>query len=285
MTSELPALTASAPDYSRYLISSLRKGLAVLRLFDGSTTRLRLKEIGERAGIPLPTTFRIVATLEAEGFLERAEDGTIGPGVAVLPLGSAALGGSDLVLASERPLRALAQATGETVNLGVLQGDRVLYLARLRNADLVSANIQVGSTLPAVWTSMGKLLLAYVPVEEIPGRIGADAFTSPRGPNAVTSLEQLTEQLTEIRAQGFAIQDQELSPGLCSVAAPIFARETDSAPVGAINVAASSAHQDADALRGPILERTMQAAREVTLRFGLGASRGRPAGDPAGFTR
>jgi IclR family pca regulon transcriptional regulator len=251
---------------NQYRIEALAKGLQVLRLFDESTTSLRLREVVDRTGVPMPTAFRIVATLEEEGFLERDEDGNIHPGLAVLTLGSAALRGAGLVQASERPLRALAAATGETVNLGVLQGDQVLYLARLRNADLVTANIQVGSTLPAVWTSMGKLLLAYLPPEEVTARLGPDAFSPGHGPNAVTSREQLDAQLAGIREAGYAVQDQELALGLRSVAVPIFGG--GEAPLAAINVAVSAARQDVAALRGPILERTRQAAREIGLRLG-----------------
>jgi IclR family pca regulon transcriptional regulator len=256
------------PARNQYRIESLAKGLQVLRLFDETTTSLKLRDVVDRTGIPMPTAFRIVATLEEEGFLERTADGTIHPGVAVLTLGSAALRGSGLVQASERPLRALAQATGETVNLGVLQGDRVLYLARLRNADLVTANIQVGSTLPAVWTSMGKVLLAHLPAEEIDRRIGADAFGQEqgRGPNAVVSRQQLDEQLAEIRRQGYAIQDQELALGLRSVAVPVFAGGSE--PVAAVNVAVSATRHDVDALRGPILQRVQATARDIGLRLG-----------------
>ena len=130
-------------------------------------TSLKLREICDRTGIPMPTAFRVVATLEEGGYLERLPDGSIRPGVAVLLLGSAALRGSSLVQLSEQPLRHLAEESGETVNLGVLVGDQVLYLARLRNSDLVTANIQVGSTLPAAYTSMGKLLLAYLSDAEL----------------------------------------------------------------------------------------------------------------------
>ena len=117
---------------SRYRIEALAKGLDVLRLFDESVTSLKLREICDRTGIPMPTAFRVVATLEEGGYLERLPDGSIRPGVAVLLLGSAALRGSSLVQLSEQPLRHLAEESGETVNLGVLVGDQVLYLARLR---------------------------------------------------------------------------------------------------------------------------------------------------------
>lgn len=251
--------------HSQYRIEALAKGLQVLRLFDETSNALRLREISERTGIPMPTAFRIVATLEEEGFLDRSDDGALHPGVAVLTLGSAALRGSGVVEASERPLRALAQATGETVNLGVLQGDRVLYLARIRNADLVTANIQVGSTLPAVYTSMGKLLLAYLSPAEVTRRIGKDPFVGGFGPNAVTTRADFDSQLAEIRAQGYAIQDQELAGGLRSVSVPVYGRGED--PVAAINVAVSVSRHDVAALRGPILDHALAAAAEITVRL------------------
>ena len=260
-----PADTTDA-QRSQYRIEALAKGLQVLRLFDETTTSLRLREVSERTGIPMPTAFRIAATLEEEGFLERSDDGQLHPGVAVLTLGSAALRGSGLVQSAERPLRALAQATGETVNLGVLQDDRVLYLARIRNADLVTANIQVGSTLPAAFTSMGKVLLAYLSQEEVTRRLGPDAFGPGHGPNAVADRDELDGQLAAIKQQGYAIQDQELAAGLRSVSVPVFG--ADGAPAAAINVAVSTARHDVESLRGPILERVRATAAEISLRLG-----------------
>lgn len=256
----------AAPVRSQYRIEALAKGLQVLQLFDETATALRLREISERTGIPMPTAFRVVATLEEEGFLDRSDDGMLHPGVAVLTLGTAALRGSGVVEASDRPLRALAHATGETVNLGVLQGDHVLYLARIRNADLVTANIQVGSTLPAVYTSMGKLLLAFLPRDEVTRRIGANAFRSGFGPNAVTTRKTFDAQLAEIREQGYAIQDQELAGGLRSVSVPVYGRAPE--PAAAINVAVSASRHDVADLRGPILEHARAAAAEISVRLG-----------------
>ena len=104
------------------------------------------------------------------------------------------------------------------MNLAVLSGDRVLYLVRLRNSDLVTANIQVGSTLPAVHTSIGKLLLAYLDEADLAARITDASFSANSGPNAKLSLAELREELRAIRDQGWAMQDEELAYGLRSVA-------------------------------------------------------------------
>jgi IclR family pca regulon transcriptional regulator len=250
---------------NRYRIEALAKGLEVLRLFDETVTSLKLREICDRTGIPMPTAFRVVATLEEGGFLERLADGSIHPGVAVLTLGSAALRGSSLVQLSEQPLRQLAQATGETVNLGVLLGDQVLYLARLRNSDLVTANIQVGSTLPAAYTSMGKLLLAYLSPGELRAALRDHVFSGDAGPNAATSIADLEKRLAPVREQGYAIQDEEVAAGLRSVSVPVFGR--DLKPAAAINIAVASNRHDLASLKGPLLERLRATADDISVRL------------------
>lgn len=247
---------------TRYRIEALAKGLDVLRLFDESVTSLKLREICDRTGIPMPTAFRVVATLEEGGFLERLPDGAIRPGVAVLTLGSAALRGSSLVQLSEQPLRRLADETGETVNLGVLVGDQVLYLARLRNQDLVTANIQVGSTLPAPYTSMGKVLLAHLNDDELRATLAGHDFTRIVGPRAARSVDELRERLAPIREQGFALQDEEVAAGLRSVSVPVFGR--DARPAAAINIAVSTQRHDVESLRGPLLERLRATADDIS---------------------
>ncbi|MEU1972145.1 IclR family transcriptional regulator [Microbacterium sp. NPDC019599] len=265
----MKATADAAPDDgksgNRYRIEALAKGLDVLRLFDETTTSLKLREICDRTGIPMPTAFRVVATLEEEGFLERQADGGIQPGVAVLTLGSAALRGSSLVQLSEQPLRHLAEATGETVNLGVLRGDEVLYLARVRNQDLVTANIQVGSTLPAPYTSMGKLLLAYLSPDELRAALANHVFRTDAGPNAARSIEDLEKRLAPIREQGYALQDEEVAAGLRSVSVPVFGREAK--PAAAVNIAVATQRHDLDSLRGPLLDRLRATAEDISVRL------------------
>jgi IclR family pca regulon transcriptional regulator len=169
----------------------------------------------------MPTVYRVVMTLAAEGYLDHLPNGDYRPGVRTLTLGTAALRSLDLVAIAAPRLRELGDRTGETVNLAVLSGDRVLYLIRLRNSDLVTANIQVGSTLPAVHTSIGKLLLAHLDEADLAARITDASFAANSGPNAKLSLAELHEELTAIRGQGWAMQDEELAYGLRSVAGPI----------------------------------------------------------------
>ncbi len=249
----------------RYRIEALARGLQVLMLFDGSDRALKTSEIAARTGVPMPTTFRVVSTLEGMGFLERADDGSLRPGLAVLSLGSAALRSSSLVEVSDRPLRRLADLTGETINLGVLSADRTLYVARLRNADLVTANVAVGTTLPAPYTSMGKLLLAHLGDDDIAQRLKPASFPAGAGPNAVRDLDELMSHVRRIRDDGYSIQDEELAQGLRSISVAVLSR--DGAAVAALNVAVAANRHDVDSLVPSFLEPLKASAAEISMRW------------------
>jgi IclR family pca regulon transcriptional regulator len=133
-----------------YRVEALAKGLRLLSYFTAERPALHVKDLVALSGIPMPTVFRLVATLTEEGYLERTVDGMVRPGTGVLVLGFAAMQGLDLVQMSEPVLRDLAAETGETVNLGVLYGDQVLFVARIPRRDtLVAANLRVGGRIPA----------------------------------------------------------------------------------------------------------------------------------------
>ena len=220
-----PGHAEAAADKPEYRVEALAKGLRLLTLFDEQRPTWRVTDLAAEAGLPMPTVYRVVMTLTAEGYLDHLPNGDYRPGVRTLTLGTAALRSLDLVGLATPKLQRLGEATGETVNLAVLTGDRVLYLVRLRNRDLVTANIQVGSTLPAVTTSIGKLLLAHLDEDDLRSRITAESFETQHGPNAKRSLAQLRDELRAIRSQGWAVQDEELAYGLRSVAAPVVGSE------------------------------------------------------------
>lgn len=257
---------AAAPGRS-YRVEALAKGLRLLSYFTAERPALRVKDLVSLSGIPMPTVFRLVATLEEEGYLERTADGMVRPGTGVLALGFAAMQGLDLVQMSEPVLRDLAAATGETVNLGVLYGDQVLFVARIPRRDaLLAANIRVGSTVPAVFSSIGKTILAYLSETELSQRVTPDSFRGRWGPRAVRTLDALKVQLEEARRDGYLVQRDEAIPGLSSIAAPI--RQSGDVVSAAINVAVPSAEytdtQLIDRFLGPLLT----ASRDISRRMG-----------------
>jgi IclR family pca regulon transcriptional regulator len=252
-----------------YRVEALAKGLRLLSYFTAERPALRVKDLVDLSGIPMPTTFRLIATLEEEGYLERTVDGRVRPGTGVLALGFAAMQGLDLVQISEPVLRELATTTGETVNLGVLYGDQVLFVARIpRSYTLVAANIRVGSTVPAVFSSIGKMILAYLKAEEFDQRISDSSFRGIWGPRAVRTMEALQVQLESARRDGYLVQRDEAIPGLSSIAAPI--RQADGVVSAAVNVAVPSGEYTSDQLTDRYLGPLLGASREISRRMGGG---------------
>lgn len=256
---------APAPGRS-YRVEALAKGLWLLSHFTAERPALRVKDLVSLTGIPMPTVFRLVATLEEEGYLERTADGMVRPGTGVLALGFAAMQGLDLVQLSESVLRDLA-AAGETVNLGVLYGDQVLFVARIpRRGSLLAANIRVGSTVPAVYSSIGKTILAYLSEEELRERVTTDSFRGVWGPRAVRTLDDLNAQLESARQEGYLVQRDEAIPGLSSIAAPI--RQAGGVVSAAINVAVPSAEYTGEQLVDQFRESLLTASRDISRRMG-----------------
>jgi IclR family transcriptional regulator, pca regulon regulatory protein len=260
------AIDGSAKVTPDYRVEALAKGLRVLSLFSEQRPTMRLTDVVAETGMLMPTVYRIAMTLVSEGYLEQLTDGQYRPGLQVLSLGFSALRGLDLVEIATSRLARLSEITGETVNLGVLTGDKVLYLVRLRNRDLVTANIQVGSTLPAVSTSMGKLLLAYLTEKDLHLRLSAASFTAGAGPRAIREFKDLLPQLEDIRDQGFALQDEEVAFGLRSVAAPV--RDAAGLVTAAINVAVNAREWSTKRLLEGLVPQVLGTAAEISALLG-----------------
>jgi IclR family transcriptional regulator, pca regulon regulatory protein len=257
----------SSPGTSdRYRVAALAKGLQVLRQIADLDRSVRLTELAALTDIPTATLFRIVATLEHEGYLYRDEDSGYRPAIAVLRLGFAGLRASGIVGAATAPIKALSSVLGETVNLGVLHGDRVLYLIRVRNRDLVTAHIEVGSSLPAASTSIGKLLLAALPPGRVRQVVTQNSLDDAHGPNAARTLEELERRLAAIRAAGSAIQDEEVASGLRSVAAPVY--DANYGVVAGINIAVSAGRYSTEELESKLRPELLRTAQEISANLG-----------------
>ena len=260
--------SASAPP--EYRVEALAKGLRILSLFDEQRPSWRVTDLAAAAGLPMPTVYRVVMTLTAEGYLDHLPNGDYRPGVKTLTLGTAALRSLDLVGIATPKLQHLGETTGETVNLAVLTGDRVLYLVRLRNSDLVTANIQVGSTLPAVTTSIGKLLLAHLDEADLKERITPESFAAQHGPNAKVSLDELHDELVKIREQGWAMQDEELAHGLRSIAGPITG--ADGRVVAGANLALQARDWSTQRIVDELKPVVLQACAEISALLATGGT-------------
>jgi len=226
---------------NRGSVGTLARGLDILELFAGDSPELTQTEISERLGLPVPTVHRLVKLLTERGWLVRD------PASRRLRLGLGAarlLPGVRLPELAREPLRALAERTGETVNLATLDGDEVLYLLSETGSHLLTLRSHVGLRLPVHATGLGKCLLAQLGDDDarrIAGREPYPALT----PKTVTSWAKLRTDLERIRREGVAYSREEFEVGLHSVAVPLAWIEGDG-PV-AVNVSLPSSRAGREA--------------------------------------
>ena len=244
-------------------LQSVTRALQALELI-ADAGELGVTELGRRLGVHKATASRLAATLAERGLVERNPiTDRYRLGFGLIRLAGAAMANLDVVRAARPVLEELAETTRETVNLGLLAGDDVVYIDQVNGArSIVSAN-WVGRRTPLHSSASGKVLLAFMPESE------QDRLLRRRLPAAtprtIVDPDALRRQLAEVRTVGFAQIQAELEEGLNAVAAPI--RQADGAVVATLSVSGPSFR-----VRGIDLPRlgriAIDAAASVSRRLG-----------------
>jgi IclR family pca regulon transcriptional regulator len=215
----IPTLTESR--YSQ----SLERGLAILSCFTLERPICGISDIADDLGMSRSTTHRYMRTLVELGYLQQQTSShkyhlTLG----VTRLGMSAMSGTSLLEHAESYLVELRDRTGFAVTVGVLDGLEVLLVDRLRGTrrgqHLIDVGLERGARLPVYCTAIGKLLLAYLPESE-QGTAMSEMDLIWRASNTIASKRELLAELRGILGGGLAVADEELAPGLYSIAAPV----------------------------------------------------------------
>ncbi|HEV7652458.1 MAG TPA: IclR family transcriptional regulator C-terminal domain-containing protein [Actinophytocola sp.] len=245
----------TGPDF----IESLARGLDVITAFEPGRPAMTLAEVATATGLARPTARRILLTLTELGYVR-----TAGPGFALTPrvldLGVSYVRSQGLWDIARPHMAELSTATGESCSVAQLDGSDIVYVARVAVPKIVALAVQIGTRFPALQTSLGKVLLAALCDEEVdevlaePSRSGLTARWQP-------DRAERDEALREVRARGWALTDQQLAPGIRSVAAPL--RDGAGRVVGALNVNTHAAETPVDHLLGHHLPLLLRAAGEI----------------------
>ena len=241
-------------------MGTLARGLDILELFAGDSPELTQTEISERLGLPVPTVHRLVKLLMERGWLVRDRASRrlrLGLGAARL------LPAVRLPDIARDPLRAMAERSGETVNLATLDtrsgtgGSEVLYLVSETGSNLLTLRSHVGLRLPVHATALGKCLLAQLDDQDARRVAGSEPYPALT-PRTITSWDKLRAQLERVRRDGVAYSREEYEVGLHSIAVPLAWVDGDG-PV-AVNVSLPSSRAGRDATAE--LTRELQAAAD-----------------------
>src|ERR687889_71419 len=267
----------SGPDF----VEALARGLDVLACFDADHRSMSLTEVATAAGLARPTARRLLLTLEELGFV-RSAGGLFELTPKVLTLGMAYVGALGLWDIARPHLEDLVARTRESSSMAQLDGSDIVYVARVSVPKIVALRVDIGTRFPAVQTSQGKVLLAALTPDELaetlaqPSRSGLPRYIG-RAPEA------LPDELQQVRARGWALADEELAPGVRSVAVPV--RDGHGSVRAAMNVTVHAAETSTEVLLDEHLPRLLRTAGDVSAEWALWQSRPHaPAPPPGGGT-
>ena len=257
----LPAAerNGEAPPRNSDFVQSLERGLAVIRAFGPDREHLSLSEVAEATGLTRAAARRFLLTLVRLGYV-RSDGRKFSLRPRVLELGYAYLSGLALPDVAAPHMEELVARLHESSSISVLDGQHVVYVVRVPTKRIMTVAISVGTRFPAYATSMGRVLLADLPDDELE-RYLTEATFERLTARTVTEPDRLRLIVREVAGQGYAIVDQELEEGLRAVAAPI--RGAADVGTAAINVSAHAARVSMAELREQILPVLLDTVAQI----------------------
>jgi DNA-binding IclR family transcriptional regulator len=250
------------------------RALRILRILAVSNDGLSLAELSSQLASPKSSVHSILATLARHRFVERDGDGRWTLGLSTFEVGSAYAARMDLVAAFRAVATRLAAECGQTIQLAVLDGREVVYVAKVDGTEPVRLVSHEGARLPAHTTALGKALLAHLTPQCFEDLYGGRVLTALT-PYSIVSLGALRSELDRVREQGFAYDNEETALGLHCVASSICDR--DGQAVAAISISMPS-HRMSQARFEDLKERVRQAAADISSRLGCRLPHGVPDG-------
>ncbi|NED94881.1 helix-turn-helix domain-containing protein [Phytoactinopolyspora alkaliphila] len=251
---------AEKPERRTGFVQSLERGLAVIRAFDADHPQLTLSEVARLTGLTRAAARRFLHTLVDLGYV-RTDGRQFSLRPRVLELGYAyvsSLSLSELALPS---MERLVECVRESCSMAVLDGDDVVYVARVPTKRIMSVVISVGTRFPAYATSMGRVLLAHQSDEYLDDYLSRVEL-APLTPMTVTDPDRLRTVLGRARSEGFCLVDEELEEGLRSMAVPVAGR--DGEVVAALNVSAHISRGSPAAIRRDLLPALRETAEAIS---------------------
>jgi IclR family pca regulon transcriptional regulator len=249
----------------KYRVDAAARVIDLLSTLADADAPQRLKDLTKHLGWNKTTVYRLLWTLEERGAVREIPPQGYVLGSRTITIGQAALRALELPQVARPHLEQLHDAIGETVNLAVLDEDRILIVERVEGKEILGLRLWVGSTLPAYCTSVGLVLLAGLPDDEVRRRMAQCSF-EPRGPKTLSSMSELVDRVERIRKRGYAINDEELAIGHRAAAAPIWGHE--GTVVAAINISVPAARWTRRDLISALVPMLRDSANAISAELG-----------------
>jgi IclR family pca regulon transcriptional regulator len=251
----------SSEKLNKDFVGSLEKGLKVICAFDKDNNELTLTDVAKLTDMTRATARRFLKTLEVLGYVN--SDGrlfSLSP--KILELGFAYLTSEPIVNIVQTFIEQISEQTGESSSVSVLDGNDIVYIARHSVNHIMSVSLNIGSRLPALSTSMGRVLTAYLPEQLKQEMLEQITFTAKTS-KTITDANILSVELDKIKQQGYCIVDRELDNSLISIAVPLV--NNQGKIVAAINIGASYSRMNNEKKLKEVITILKKAASEIKL--------------------
>ncbi len=254
-------------------IQGLERGLAVLQAFDAERPNPTATELATATRLPRPVVRRVLLTLQRLGYVTTTNGRwTLTP--RVLSIGQHYTATHALTELAQPHLMRLAERTGESATLATLDGNDVVYIARVPVRRVVSVAVAPGTRAPVHATSLGRVLLAWEPAERV-DRVLTEAGMPRLTPHTVTDPAQFHEILAAVRHQGWAMVISEREEGLIALSAPI--RDHSNQVVAAVTSSTSTGRATPEGLREEVVPVLVDIAEDISAELGQRAAHTRPS--------
>ena len=243
-------------------MTSLARGLAVIQAFSTRRDPLTISHVSSKTGFSRAAVRRCLYTLAQLGFAGSDDGRHFFLRPRILALGHSYISSMPLAAAAQPVLERISHLLHESCSIAALDGVDIVYVARVNVTRIMSIDLRVGSRLPAYCTSMGRVLLANLPPEELESYLSRAELTR-RTSRTIVSREKLRQVLRLIRRNGYSIVDQELEHGLRSMAVPI--HNSGGKVTAALNVGAQAQRVSILEMTNKFLPNLQDAAQELTM--------------------
>jgi IclR family transcriptional regulator, KDG regulon repressor len=252
----------------RYYVRAVERALLLLKAFLGNDADLSAGDIGRRIDLDPSTTFRMLVTLDAHGFVKQDPiTGKYRLGAVCLELGSQFLRSNNIRQPAIEVMYALRDQYGETVHLGMLDRNEIVYLEKVPGLHAIGLmSSRVGGRAPAHATSIGKALLANLPLDDLHSG-WARRKLARCTPATITDWKELAKECERIRENGYAIDNQEYESGVKCVAAPIFGHKGTAA---SISISGPVERMEEHIKKQGLIEAVVSAAARISTEIGGG---------------
>lgn len=202
------------------VVQSVARALHIIECFSNDT-ELGVSELADRMALSKSTVYGLINTLTAFGYLEQVDNKKYRLGIKLFELGNLVQSRMDIRLEAKPYCQLLADKYRTTVHLAAFSEGEIIYIDKVDNTNSLVVYSQIGKRAPMYCTGVGKAILAFLPVDYIETYVTSKPLT-PITDHTITTREGLLEELEKIRERGYAVDDEEIEPGLHCIAAPIF---------------------------------------------------------------